>query len=91
MGRTSGRHTSTFATKKFSPYHVKMAEESLEWRRAAEKGVLCSINPDAHDVAHLSFVEAGVRIARKGWLTAGQIFNTWPLDRVEGHLAGRGR
>ena len=37
MGRTSGRHTATFATKKFSPYHAKMAEESLEWRRVAEK------------------------------------------------------
>lgn len=37
MGRTSGRHTATFATRKFSPYHAKMAEESLEWRRAAEK------------------------------------------------------
>lgn len=37
MGRTSGRHTATFTTKKFSPYHAKMAEQSLEWRRAAEK------------------------------------------------------
>jgi hypothetical protein len=37
MGRTSGRHTATFAEKKFSPYHAKMAEVSLEWRRAAEK------------------------------------------------------
>ena len=37
MGRTSGRHTATFAERKFSPYHAKMAEESLEWRRAAEK------------------------------------------------------
>lgn len=72
-----------------NPYRLDM--DWRYWRRAAEKGVLCSINPDAHDTAHLSFVEAGVRIARKGWLTAGQVFNTWPLDRVEGYLGGRGR
>lgn len=52
------------------------------WRRAAEKGVLCSINPDAHDVEHLSFVEHGVRIARKGWLTKAQVLNTRPLAEV---------
>jgi DNA polymerase (family 10) len=72
-----------------NPYRLDM--DWRYWRRAVEKGVLCSINPDAHDVVQLSFVEAGVRIARKGWLTAGQIFNTWPLDQVEEYLAGRGR
>jgi DNA polymerase (family 10) len=72
-----------------NPYRLDM--DWRHWRRAAEKGVLCSINPDAHDVSHLSFVEAGVRIARKGWLTAGQVLNTWPIDRVERYLAGRGK
>lgn len=52
------------------------------WRRAAEKGVLCSINPDAHDFAHLSFVEHGVRIARKGWLTSAHVLNTRSLPEV---------
>lgn len=56
------------------------------WRRAAEKGVLTSINPDAHDAAHLGFVEAGIRVARKGWLTAAQVLNTWPLPKVEAFL-----
>ncbi len=52
------------------------------WRHAAEKGVLCSINPDAHDVEQLGFTEHGVRVARKGWLTAGQVLNTRPLAGV---------
>ncbi|RKX36352.1 MAG: DNA polymerase/3'-5' exonuclease PolX [Verrucomicrobia bacterium] len=72
-----------------NPYRLDM--DWRYWRRAVGKGVLCSINPDAHEAVHLSFVDAGVRIARKGWLTAGQVLNTWPLDRVEGYLAGRGR
>jgi DNA polymerase (family 10) len=52
------------------------------WRRAAEQGVLCVINPDGHDTADLSFVRMGVLIARKGWLTKEQVFNTRPLAEV---------
>ena len=52
------------------------------WRRASEKGVLCSINPDAHHIDHLAFAAHGVRIARKGWLTPEQVLNTRPLPEV---------
>ena len=52
------------------------------WRRAAEKGVLCSINPDAHHADHLAYVRHGVNVARKGWLTREQVLNTRPLDEV---------
>jgi DNA polymerase (family 10) len=44
--------------------------------------VLCSINPDAHDVDQLAFAAHGVRIARKGWLTKEQVLNTRPLAEV---------
>jgi DNA polymerase (family 10) len=56
------------------------------WRRAAERGLLCSINPDAHDTAGLEFVRAGINAARKGWLTAKQVLNTRPLAEVEKYL-----
>ncbi|MEN9842146.1 MAG: hypothetical protein RL376_1946 [Verrucomicrobiota bacterium] len=46
------------------------------WRRAAERGLLCAINPDAHSLAGLRHVESGVRVARKGWLQAEQVLNT---------------
>ena len=52
------------------------------WRRASEKGVLCSINPDAHDIDQLAFAAHGVRIARKGWLTPEQVLNTRSLPEV---------
>jgi DNA polymerase (family 10) len=52
------------------------------WRRAAEKGVLTSINPDAHDIEQLAFAAHGVRIARKGWLTKEQVQNTRSLAEV---------
>ncbi len=53
------------------------------WRRAAERGLMCAINPDAHNTAGLRHVEAGVRVARKGWLTAESVLNTRDRAGVE--------
>jgi DNA polymerase (family 10) len=61
------------------------------WRRAAERGLLCSINPDAHDTAGFAFVRAGVNAARKGWLTAKQVLNTRPLAEVTRYFSDRAR
>ena len=52
------------------------------WQKAAEKGLLCAINPDAHRTEGLEHVKAGVQAARKGWLEPEQVINTWPLDKV---------
>lgn len=52
------------------------------WKYAAEKGVLCSINPDAHNTEGFQFLHAGIASARKGWLTREHVLNTWPLDDV---------
>jgi DNA polymerase (family 10) len=46
------------------------------WRRAAERGLMCSINPDAHSREGLSYFEAGVNMARKGWLEKEQVLNS---------------
>jgi len=56
------------------------------WRRAAERGLVCAINPDAHEAAGLGYVRAGVNAARKGWLTAAQVLNTRPLAEVRRRL-----
>jgi len=52
------------------------------WRRAAEKGVLCAINPDAHRTEQFGFVRSGTLQARKGWLTADQVLNAKPLPEL---------
>ncbi len=51
----------------------------LDWRwcrKAKELGIPLAICPDAHDIEGLSHVSYGVGIARKGWLTASDIY-TW--------------
>ena len=45
------------------------------WQRTAEKGLMCAINPDAHNTKGLVHFEAGVNIARKGGIPSEQILN----------------
>ena len=57
------------------------------WIRAAERGLLTSINPDAHDTSGLQFVAAGVDAARKGRLEPRHILNCRHLADVKKYLA----
>jgi DNA polymerase (family 10) len=70
-----------------SPWRLDM--DWRHWRRAAERGLLCSINPDAHDTAALAYVAAGVNAARKGWLDKARVVNTLPLARMKAWLRKR--
>ena len=56
------------------------------WKRARDKGVLCSINPDAHSTQGLHHLGLGVRVARKGWLRKQDILNTRSVTDVETFL-----
>lgn len=64
-----------------SPWRLDM--DWRHWRKAAEKGLLCAINPDAHETAGLSHVAAGLNSARKGWLTKAAVLNTRSLAEVK--------
>jgi DNA polymerase (family 10) len=59
------------------------------WRKAIEKGLLCSINPDAHDTVGLTHVRAGINVARKAGLTKDHLFNARPLDEVRAYFDRR--
>ena len=59
------------------------------WRRAAERGLMCVINPDAHDTAGLDHLRAGINAARKGWLTAEHVLNTRGLAAMREYLRTR--
>ncbi len=56
---------------------------------ALNKGVLISINPDAHEKAGYHDMQYGVHVARKGGLPVDMTFNAWPLDRVEAYLKAK--
>ncbi len=56
-------------------------------RLAKELGVKLAINTDAHRVAHLDLMEYGVTNARRGWVEARHVVNTWSLERFNRWLS----
>lgn len=58
----------------------------LDWRwhqYALEKGVILSVNPDAHRTEGLLDMHYGINVARKGGLTADKCLNAFTLDQIE--------
>lgn len=57
----------------------------LDWtyvKRAKELGVMIVINPDAHSTGELDLTRYGVDVARRGWLTKEEVFNTRGMKEV---------
>ena len=79
--------------------HGKMVEINaqpsrldLDWtwcKKAKGLGIPIAINPDAHSTDELGLVEFGINVARRGWLTKDDVFNTRPLADVMRELARR--
>lgn len=64
----------------------------LDWRWISycmEKGVLLSINPDAHSKEGYYDMHYGVAVARKGGLTKEMTFNAFMLADMEAYLSKR--
>lgn len=64
--------------------------EWRHWKRAVEKGLLCVINPDAHEKEGFGVMRSGINAARKGWLRKEDVLNTRSLADVKRWLAERG-
>ncbi|MBA4063975.1 MAG: DNA polymerase/3'-5' exonuclease PolX [Isosphaera sp.] len=80
--------------------HGKMVEINaqpsrldLDWvyvKRAKAMGIPVVINPDAHSTGELALYRFGVDVARRGWLTKDDVFNTRGLAEVLKELRRRG-
>ena len=58
-------------------------------RLAKDSGIPLAINSDAHQIAHLDLLPYGVTIARRGWVEAEQVVNTWSYARFDAWLKSR--
>ncbi len=58
-------------------------------RKARDHGCKLTINTDAHDVEHLKFMQYGVFTARRGWIEAPDVINTWSLRKLKSWLRKR--
>jgi DNA polymerase (family X) len=70
-----------------NPYRLDMDWEHLPY--ALKKGVMISINPDAHSIAEIDNIIWGVSAARKGGLIKEMTWNAQPLKWIEDYLAKR--
>jgi DNA polymerase (family 10) len=55
----------------------------LDWRwhhAAMGRGIRFAIDPDAHRPEQLDYVDNGIGIARKGWVTREAVLNALPLE-----------
>jgi DNA polymerase (family 10) len=58
-------------------------------RLAAERGAKLTINTDAHRLQHFDFMRFGVLTARRGWVEAPSVVNTWPREKLCSWLSER--
>ena len=77
--------TGTWIELNANPYRLDL--DWRQWQYAKSKGVKCVINSDAHRNEHAGFLKLGIGVARKGWLTKGDVMNTLPLAKLRKELA----
>ncbi len=58
-------------------------------RRAAELGILLSINTDAHAPEHFDLIHFGIATARRAWLMPKQVINCWAVGDILAWLKNR--
>ncbi len=61
-------------------FRVDLSPENI--REAVERGVMLAIVTDAHSVRHLSYMNVGVGIARRGWAPPELILNTRNVEGI---------
>ncbi len=64
-----------------NPYRLDMDWSHIPY--ALEKGVMISIDPDAHSIGEIDNIRWGVSAARKGGLTKHMTWNAMPLKQIE--------
>jgi DNA polymerase (family 10) len=64
-----------------SPYRLDIDWRYMKYARG--KGVMISINPDAHSIAGLGDVFYGVNVARKGWQESKDVLNTKGVNDIK--------
>jgi len=67
-----------------APERLDLNDEHIIAARRA--GVKFTIDTDAHAVTHLANMGYGIGTAQRGWLTADEVINTWPLRRLQAFL-----
>ena len=66
------------------PDRLDLRDEHILWAR--RHGVRFAVDTDSHAVGHLAHMRFGVATAQRGWLTADDVVNAWPLGKLRRFL-----
>ncbi|HHT9146017.1 MAG: DNA polymerase/3'-5' exonuclease PolX [Candidatus Brocadiaceae bacterium] len=64
-------------------YYDRLDLNDIYCRKAKEAGVMIAISTDAHHLDQMWMIELGVGIARRGWLEAKEVINTFSVDKLK--------
>ena len=76
--------TNTILEINANPQRLDLGDSHV--RRALTLGAKISINTDAHHPDQFGLRHYGVATAQRGWATAENVVNTWPLARLLAYL-----
>ena len=63
-------------------YPARLDLSDTHSRMARDMGVLLSVNSDAHSTSMFDYLSYGIDTARRGWLAADDVINTFSLNRL---------
>jgi DNA polymerase (family 10) len=70
---------------------LRLDLEAQYAQRAVEFGILLCIDTDAHRIEEMDLMRYGIMTARRGWVEAHSVINTWTLDKFMEWVGKRGR
>ena len=73
-----------------SAHPERLDLSDIHARQAIEMGIPLSINTDAHSPEELDLMHFGIATARRGWVEANHVINTWEPERLLTWLRSRG-
>jgi DNA polymerase (family 10) len=81
--------TGTALEVNSEPDRLDLRDEHILWAR--RHGVRFAVDTDAHSPVHLAFMRFGVGTAQRGWLTADEVINAWPLPKLRKFVEAKRR
>jgi DNA polymerase (family X) len=82
MDRILAAAAETNTALEINAHPSRLDLKDIYARRAIELGIPLSINCDAHAPEHFDLIEFGLATARRGWVEAQHVINTWEPERL---------
>jgi DNA polymerase (family 10) len=80
----------TGVSMEINAHPARLDLDDVYARRAIELGIKLSINTDAHNDTDMDLMHFGVSTARRAWVEAENVINTWNLEKLLNWLKSRG-